>query len=79
MQPIRIVIADDDPMIRELVSVLMKHERIAVIGEAGEGLAAVELSLQLRPDVTVLDRRMPELGGDTAAQVLRTTHPVAGG
>ncbi|MBW3594507.1 MAG: response regulator [Actinobacteria bacterium] len=78
MKRIRAVIADDDASMRELVRETLSREGAVVVAQAADGLAAVELSLEHRPDVAVLDIQMPELGGDTAAQVLRTLDPGIG-
>lgn len=78
MTSIRVLIADDDPRMRHLVREVVSRGGAVVVAEATDGLAAVELALEHRPDVAVLDIRMPELAGDTAAQVLRTMMPHVG-
>lgn len=71
-EPIRVVVVDDEPDLRLLVrSLLSLDPRISVVGEAADGLEAIEVYDRLRPDVLVLDQRMPAASGlDVAAQVL---------
>lgn len=60
---IRVVLVDDQPLVREgLRALLRRAEDIDVVGDAGCGAAAVELVGRLRPDVVLMDIRMP--GGD---------------
>lgn len=75
-EPVRVVIADDDPDIRVLLrSLLDLDQRIEVAGEASNGGEALSRFNQLRPDVLVLDERMPVLYGlEVARRVLRE-HP----
>lgn len=73
---IRILIADDEPMVRAGVrAVLSTDPAISVVAEAGGGREAVELALRHRPDVAVLDIRMPGLGGIEALAEIRRTTP----
>ncbi|GAA2090222.1 response regulator [Actinomadura alba] len=61
---IRVLIADDQLMIRDgLASLLSSDPEIEVIGQAGNGREAVELAHELKPDVIVMDIRMPEMDG----------------
>jgi DNA-binding NarL/FixJ family response regulator len=62
--PIRVVIADDQAMVREGFSVLLDAQNgIEVVGEAGDGREAVARVEQLRPDVVLMDVRMPVVDG----------------
>ncbi|MFC8828753.1 response regulator [Streptomyces sp. NPDC057137] len=73
---IRVLIADDEPMIRAGVrAVLSTSPDMDVVAEAGDGHDAVELTRRHRPDVAVLDIRMPGLGGIEAAAEIRATVP----
>ncbi len=66
---IRVVIADDHQIVREgLKSMLEAKQDITVAGMAGNGVEAVRLALELRPDVVVMDVRMPELSGIEATR-----------
>jgi two-component system response regulator NreC len=61
--PIRVVLADDHLIVRQGLRLLLEKEQIEVIGEASNGLEAIELIRRLRPDIAVLDYEMPQLGG----------------
>lgn len=61
---IRIVIADDQALVRSgLASILSKNPDFTVVGEARDGREAVELARTLRPDIVLMDVRMPHLDG----------------
>ncbi|MEU6312594.1 response regulator transcription factor [Streptomyces sp. NPDC047014] len=76
---IRILIADDEPMIRAGVrTILTTDPGITVVAEAADGREAVELAQSHRPDVAVLDIRMPGTGGIEAATEIRRTVPGTG-
>jgi DNA-binding NarL/FixJ family response regulator len=69
MTTIRVLIADDQAMIREAFSILLGAQPgIEVVGTAADGLDAVERAAALRPDVIVMDIRMPRLGGIEATR-----------
>lgn len=69
---IRIVLADDHPVVRRGIrSMLEKADDLAVVGEAGNGEEALALVEALRPDVLLLDMEMPGLNGVAVARRLR--------
>lgn len=70
--PVRVLIADDHEILRQgIVSVLSTVEGIDVAGQASSAEMAVSLFEQLRPDVTVIDLNMPEMGGLEAIKAIR--------
>jgi response regulator NasT len=64
----RVVIAEDEALIRMDLAEMLAEEGYDVVGQAGDGEAAVELAEQHRPDLVVLDVKMPRLDGIAAAQ-----------
>ena len=72
----RVLIADDHTMVREsLVSVLQAAGDVQVVAQAADGIEAVELALQTRPDVVVADLSMPRLNGLEVVRRLREALP----
>jgi AmiR/NasT family two-component response regulator len=68
--PTRVIIADDETIQRmDLKDVLIKQGYL-VVGEAGDGASAVNLAREVRPDVVIMDIRMPDMDGIAAAEVL---------
>jgi len=70
---IRVFLADDHVLVRQgFRHILEDDPRIAVVGEAGTGLAAIEQCKELKPDVVVMDLSMPDLGGlEATAEILK--------
>lgn len=76
MPPITVLVADDEPMVREaLTDMLNDHPSIAVVAVAADVAGAVRLAADLRPDVAILDVRMPGGGGVAAAHGIRQRSP----
>jgi DNA-binding NarL/FixJ family response regulator len=74
--PIRILLVDDHAMLRQGTAELLNRERdIQVIGEASDGIQAIQLVEQLHPDIVVMDIRMPVLSGIEATQRIRQDYP----
>jgi DNA-binding NarL/FixJ family response regulator len=68
---IRVLVADDQAMVREGLSVLLAAQPdIEVVGEAGNGREAVDKATELRPDVVLMDVRMPVLNGLEATRLI---------
>ena len=64
---IRVLVADDHPIVRGgIVALLESASDMEVVGTASTGLEAVELALQLGPDIVLMDLRMPGIDGDEA-------------
>jgi len=76
MERIRLVIADDHPVVRAgLRGMLAGQPGFEIVGEAATGAEAVALTSRLRPDVVLMDLRMPEMDGVTAIEHIRAQHP----
>ena len=78
MTPLRVLLVDDDDLMRAgLTAVLSSDETIDVVGEAPDGRSAVERAIALRPDVVLMDVRMPGLDGIAATRELLAVSPDA--
>jgi DNA-binding NarL/FixJ family response regulator len=70
---LRILIADDHPLIRDGVRALLQpHAGWEICGEAGTGREAIAKTIELKPDVIILDISMPDVNGMEAARTIRT-------
>lgn len=74
--PIRVMIVDDQTLMREgLATLIGLEDGLAVIGLASDGRQAVEMATRLRPNVILMDVRMPHLDGITATREIKRAHP----
>ncbi|WP_405717981.1 response regulator [Streptomyces sp. NBC_00046] len=72
-QPVRLIVVDDDPLVRAgLALMLGGADDIDIVGEGTDGTEVAELVGRLRPDVVLMDIRMPGMDGLTATEALRT-------
>lgn len=74
---VRILLVDDNDVTREVLRVILRSEGYAVVGEATDGGAALELALKLIPDIILLDLVMPKIGGHEILPKLREMLPNA--
>jgi two-component system response regulator DegU len=76
MDKINVVLADDHVLVRNGIKAMLESDtQIDVIGEAGNGVEALETAKNLKPDILVLDIRMPEMNGLEAAAKLHDVAP----
>ena len=77
-EPIRVLIADDDRLVRAGIGLILKPlDDVEIVAEAGNGREAVELTVRHRPDVVLMDIRMPVMDGLAALREIRLTSPAA--
>jgi len=70
--PAQILIADDHELVRDGVKHMLGYEEdLEVVGEASNGREVVELCRRLKPDLVLLDVRMPEMGGLEATRAIK--------
>jgi two-component system, NarL family, response regulator NreC len=75
-QPLRILLADDHVTVRHGLRLMIEGERdMTVVGEASDGAAAVNLAVECRPDVVVMDVSMPGVNGLVATRMLKKVLP----
>jgi response regulator NasT len=72
--PRRVVVAEDESLIRRDSVESLRDNGVDVVGEAGDGETAVALATELRPDLVIMDVKMPQLDGISAAEKLSKNH-----
>jgi len=72
--PRRVVVAEDESLIRMDIVEILSDNGFEVVGEAGDGETAVQLATELKPDLVVMDVKMPQLDGISAAERLSKNH-----
>jgi DNA-binding NarL/FixJ family response regulator len=73
---IRVLLADDQPLIREGLAIILNTQPdIQVVGQAADGHEAVDLARRIKPDVILMDIKMPRLDGIKATHEINKTHP----
>ncbi len=78
MSKIRILVVDDHHVVRQgLVALINSVEDMEVVGEAADGQKGVDLHREFSPDITIMDLRLPVLGGVEAIQAIRRHNPQA--
>lgn len=76
MTPVRVLVADDHRLMREGTAALLAlDERVEVVALASDGREAIEAALRTRPDVALLDLKMPRVEGSEACAVIRNRLP----
>lgn len=75
MKIIKVLIADDENITRYLLRTLLRQNDIEVVGEATNGIDALELCTKLLPDILILDINMPKMDGFEVLKNIRSAHP----
>ena len=74
--PLRLLLVDDHSIVREgLRALLDNEESLQIVGEAADGSEALEVTRQLRPDVVLMDLKMPGLPAADAIRAIRAEYP----
>ncbi len=75
MKKLRVLIVDDHSLVRSGIASLLSANDIEVIGEASNGFEAVEMTLALKPDIVLMDIKMPGCSGIQATQIIKGQMP----
>jgi two-component system, NarL family, response regulator LiaR len=74
-EPMRVIVADDDPFARRMIKESLQRAGVIVVAEAPDGRQAVELTMFYRPDVVLMDVVMPQLDGISATRQIVQSVP----
>jgi len=74
VNPIRVLIAEDEAIIRMDLAEMLEEEGFDVVAEASDGREAVELTREHKPDLAILDIKMPGMSGIRAAEIITREH-----
>jgi DNA-binding NarL/FixJ family response regulator len=72
---LRVLVVDDSEPLRECIRLTLEREGLAVVGEAADGAQALDQTAATRPDVILMDLRMPHMNGIQATQLIRRQYP----
>jgi two-component system chemotaxis response regulator CheY len=73
--PVRVMVVDDDNLMREVLKALLRDEHFAVVGEARDGQSALTLLERTTPDIVCLDVNMPGMSGIDVLKTIRSRYP----
>jgi len=75
---IRVLCVDDHPLLREAIAMMIQYQPdMVLVGEAANGTEAIRKFKEFRPDVTLMDLRLPDMSGVDALMMIRTDSPEA--
>lgn len=75
INPISVVVADDHPLVVEGLQLSLEHYGMDVVGVAGDGIQALDMTISLEPDVLLLDINMPRMDGLQAVSAVKKARP----
>ena len=73
--PVKVLIVDDNDLMRTLLRGILRNEDYLIVGEAKNGVIAVEMAERFKPDLICMDVMMPEMDGLEALQSIKAVHP----